>query len=132
MRRSVLPLFLSFVTFAFATACSNGAGEGEPTGSICPTGSTLTYENFGQEFFESYCLGCHSITKTGDARLEAPDDTNYDTLAEIRATGAEEIDVRAAAGPNAVNMIMPPIGLGPIPSEDERIDLGEWLACGMP
>jgi hypothetical protein len=42
----------------------------------------------------------------------------------------EEIDLRAAAGPDAVNEDMP--RSYPVPSTLERRRLGEWLACGAP
>ena len=41
---------------------------------------------------------------------------------------ANHIDRYAAAGPDAVNEIMPENG--DAPSEAERRKLGEWLACG--
>jgi hypothetical protein len=43
---------------------------------------------------------------------------------------SEHIDEQAAAGPDHVNTSMPPSG--PRPSEAERRQLGEWLACGAP
>ena len=102
---------------------------GVPTESVCPTDSTLTYENFGQAFFAGYCQRCHASTVTGLARMGAPTDHTFDTAAEIRAL-TDHIDELAAAGPAAVNTKMPPDA--PTPTEAERRQLGEWLACGAP
>jgi hypothetical protein len=102
---------------ALAISCG-GEGLGDPTGSTCPTDSTLTYENFGQQFFSSHCLSCHS-------GKESP------SLISVEAIRAEasEIDRAAAAGPDAVNTYMPEEGSV---AEAERRQLGEWLACGAP
>jgi hypothetical protein len=39
-------------------ACSSDEGS-ETTGTACPTDLTLTYDNFGQVFFQENCLACH-------------------------------------------------------------------------
>jgi len=101
------------------------AEEGTPTNATCGD-STLTYENFGRQFMEDYCTGCHSSVVTGDDRNCAPSDHNFDTLDEIVLL-REHIDEQAGAGPNAVNVSMPPSG--DRPTEAERRDLGTWLAC---
>lgn len=113
-------------------ACSDPIEEDAagPTGSVCPEGSTLTYETFGRPFMTNYCIRCHSSALTGSAREGAPSDHNFDTLAGIDSTAAEHIDEEAAAGPLRVNTSMPPGA--PLPSESERRQLGEWLACGTP
>ncbi len=54
---------------------------------------------------------------------------NWDDLPTIRAH-IDEIDLYAAGGPDVINRTMPPSD--PRPSDDERIKLGEWLACGAP
>jgi uncharacterized membrane protein len=102
---------------------------GEPTGATCPTDSTLSYQTFGQTFMASYCTRCHSSAVMGADRQDAPIGVNYDTVDGVRAH-AELIDLHAAAGPNAVNTAMPPSD--PRPSEAQRRQLGEWLACGAP
>jgi cytochrome c5 len=103
--------------------------EGVPTGSTCPTTQTLTYANFGQAFFDSYCQRCHASTVTGAARMGAPSDHTFDMKQDIQLL-SEHIDELAAAGPDAVNIEMPPDGAKP--TEAERRQLGEWLACGAP
>lgn len=109
------------------------AGEapifGPPTESTCPTGSTLTYNNFGKPFMENYCTGCHHSELTGAARKGAPSFHDFDTLFGIKAV-SDHIDETAAAGPAVVNDGMPQDD--PTPTEMERHQLGEWIACGMP
>jgi uncharacterized membrane protein len=103
--------------------------EGIPTEAVCPTTQTLTYAGFGQTFFSTYCQRCHGSTVTGLARMGAPIDAAFDTVEDIRFH-SPHIDEHAAAGPAAVNTEMPPDGA--IPTEAERRQLGEWLACGAP
>lgn len=104
-------------------------GAGPSSGAECPDDSTLTYENFGKLFMEDYCTRCHSSELEGDARMEAPDDHDFDTLEGIRAM-QDHIDQMAASGPSKTNTAMP---LGdPKPTLEERELLGEWLACDAP
>src|SRR5262245_43294620 len=95
---------------ALGGACSDVHDEteevGTPTGATCPTDSTLSYENFGQAFMETYCLRCHSESRTGEARHDAPADHNFDRLEDIRSL-AGHIDQTAGAGPAATNTEMP-------------------------
>jgi cytochrome c5 len=101
------------------------AAVGEATGATCD--DTLTYDNFGKEFFASYCLSCHSSKLSGaTARSGAPSDHNFDTLQGIQAN-IDHIDETTAAGPSATNTAMPP---GGGPTLEERTKLGQWLACG--
>jgi uncharacterized membrane protein len=111
-------------------ADNNDHDHATQTGAICPpSGSALRYQTFGQGFMSSYCTRCHSSTVTGASRQSAPVGIDFDTLAGIRAHLAA-IDAHAAAGPNAVNALMPPSGQSP--TNAERTQLGEWLACGAP
>jgi hypothetical protein len=122
--------------FLGVLACSE-ADPAEPrrlpsssTGATCPSTSTITYEGWALPFFESYCLRCHSVTRTAqDDRHGATLGANWDDLNSVRDF-ADEIDAFAAAGPKGVNAEMPPSG--PFPTTDERRKLGEWLACGAP
>lgn len=88
-----------------------------------PQGTTLTYGNFGAPFMESYCQSCHgsqSIDRRG-----APGEFIFDSVEQLQRHRAR-IFVRSAATNNS----MPP---GPDdPSEEERKQLAEWLACGAP
>jgi mono/diheme cytochrome c family protein len=91
----------------------------------CPQDSTLDYASFGEAFFQSYCLRCHSAQRAGADRQSAPPTVNFDTLEEIRAR-ADTIFEVAADG----NTLMPASGTAP--SHDERVLLGDWLACRAP
>jgi hypothetical protein len=66
---------------------------------------------------------------TNSERSGATPHANWDDLPTIKAY-ADEIDAFAAGGPNGINHMMPPSD--PRPSDDERVLLGEWLACGEP
>jgi len=112
-----------------SVSCDDDDDEGKPTESVCPTTQTLTYANFGQAFFTSYCQRCHASTVTGAARMGAPADHTFDQVQDIQLL-AEHIDELAAAGPASVNTEMPPDGAKP--TEAARRQLGEWLACGAP
>ncbi len=111
---------LALVLLVAAGLAACGSGLGDPTGSTCPTDSTLTYANFGQSFMQSHCLSCHSAS--------GPQSPKFDTVEQVRAKSGD-IDRAAAAGPKAVNTYMPD---GSSVDEADRRKLGEWLACGAP
>ena len=100
--------------------------QGVSSGSTCPP-APVTYADFGQTFFQSYCLECHSTTKTGTARQSAPVTIDFDTQALVRMH-TSNIDRLAAFGPDAKNTQMPVAGK-PKPSNEERELLGEYIAC---
>lgn len=108
--------------------CGEATEFGPPTESVCPDGSTLTWESFGQEFMAKYCTRCHSSELTGDARNDAPLYHDFDTLMGVLVV-ADHVDRKAAAGPAGTNELMP-IG-APVPTLEERKQLGEWLACEL-
>lgn len=88
----------------------------------------LTYENFAENFFKSYCLRCHSATLVGDAaRNDAPVGINYDTIEGVREFATR---IRLRAGQLGD---MPPL-LAPVPkpSAAERRTLIQWIDCGTP
>jgi len=101
---------------------------GMPPGATCPSDNTLTYETFGEDFMASYCTRCHSSKLEGAARNGAPLDHDFNSLVGVLSV-AEHIDEYAAAGPDAVNEVMPPDGEAP--SAEERELLGQWLACEL-
>ena len=83
-----------------------------------PGGTTLTYANFGQQFFGAWCVRCHGGPNGYSSRA-------FTDLSTIRAQAADIF--RNAAEDNTS---MPP---GPDdPPKDERYKLAEWLACGAP
>jgi len=116
---------LSAVALCLAlAACSSDAPA--PTGSTCPPTSTLTYDNFGKKFMEDYCTRCHASYLFGDDRMGAPLYHDFDTLIGILHV-ADHVDEYAAAGPDAINRFMP--AEAPKPTDAERYELGEWIAC---
>lgn len=132
--RSRIILFAGFFSFA-CTADKNDPPPpptdppGRSSGSTCPSTETLTYENFGMEFFSNYCVRCHSENPADGSRHGAPRGLDWDEIDTVRLH-AEAIDAMAAAGPEGVNTTMPPGE--PLPTSAERRNLGEWLACGAP
>ena len=100
--------------------------EGEPSGAECDP--AVTWDNFGMAFMASYCATCHSSTLTGPARNGAPEGHDFDTENGVLAV-AEHIDEHAAAGPDVTNDEMPPSGAQP--TQEEREQLGKWLACTL-
>jgi uncharacterized membrane protein len=134
-RRAVASLLFVLAGCAADTSDMPPAAEpvapitGLSSGASCPPMSSLTYDGFGETFFATYCLQCHTIAiPTGPSR-QAPPNRNFDDLTEIRAL-AHEIDQQAAAGPSGAHQVMPP--LDPKPTLQQRMQLGEWLACGAP
>jgi uncharacterized membrane protein len=117
------------------TATTPSSCTALPTGTACPQSSTLTYANFGQGFFSTFCLRCHSVNVTGDARNGATIGVNFDTIDGIR-TNRCRIDDFAGNGPSQNRRIMPfDIPLTPplvFPTDDQRSQLSQWLACGAP
>ncbi len=111
-----------------AETCGEETEFGPPTESVCPQGSTLTWESFGQEFMSTYCTRCHASTLEGDARQGAPLYHDFDTFMGVLVV-ADHVDMKAASGPAATNELMP-IGT-PTPTLEERQQLGEWLACEL-
>ncbi|MEZ4383108.1 MAG: hypothetical protein R3A79_17405 [Nannocystaceae bacterium] len=118
------------------TSGTESDGDTESTGAIdegpwdsfdqrpCPSGSFLTYENFGGPFMNSNCTGCHHSALGAGERQSATSGVDFDTVDLIRAQ-ADRIWARSGDQ----NDTMPPAGP---PSVDERALLGEWLACGAP
>lgn len=115
--------------------CSDGdpppstVKSGAATGATCPPNSTLTYDSWALEFFDNYCLRCHSKELGQGQRNGAPLGYNWDDIDSVREH-ITEIDLMAAASSSVVNTTMP---LNPPdPPTSERRRLGEWLACGAP
>lgn len=123
MRAAILAL-------ALAAGCTTESVFGPPTESVCPQGSTLTWDNFGQAFMERYCTRCHSSELKGAARQGAPSFHDFDTRFGVKGV-ANHVDETTASGPAATNTGMPPSG-GAKPTLEERQQLGEWIACDVP
>jgi len=100
--------------------------------TLCPDGSTLTYETFGQNFFETYCILCHSEENAGAIeRNGAPEDVNFNSIELVRPL-ARRIDFMAGIGPGREGRVMPPRPDDLRPGDEERRMLAEWLSCGAP
>jgi cytochrome c5 len=99
---------------------------GPPSGALCPSDNTLTYENFGKQFVEDYCVRCHSSELAGEKRNGAPKYHDFDSLEGILNV-ANHVDEKAAAGPDSINTSMPPNGAKPTMAEREKF--GQWLQC---
>ncbi|MCX5741411.1 MAG: hypothetical protein NT062_02810 [Proteobacteria bacterium] len=121
---------LAAVILALAVvACADEAPVGQLTDATCPPTAAPTYANFGAAFFDSHCLACHSETKVGVDRAGAPPTIDFDTLALVREN-TSRIDQQAAFGPTIHNRLMPPANaMVAVPSDDERRQLGQFLAC---
>jgi hypothetical protein len=119
----------TIAVLALVAGCGHEPLFGPPTESVCPDGSTLTYQSFGKPFMEEYCTDCHHSELRGAERHGAPSFHDFDTVFGIRAV-SNHIDETTAAGPAAINDGMP--RQEPFPTLDERYLLGEWIACGMP
>lgn len=105
----------------------NAAGSSANTGSggAAASCSTLTYASFGQNFLSTYCLGCHGGTVTGAARMGAPTDAVFDTLAEVKAESRKLMS-------EVVTKRTMPFGNAKKPTDAERTEFGQWLSCGAP
>ena len=106
------------VTLLLALALTGCIAEEMSSQPCPPEGTTLTYENFGRDFFSSHCVHCHGGPNGYSSRA-------FTTVESIRAQ-ADRIYVNSARSNDA----MPP-GPSDISTED-RDRLGLWLTCGAP
>ena len=84
--------------------------------------SPLTYATFGGPFLISWCRGCHGAQLEAPDRQGAPLGVDFEGRADA-VRWARRIQARV------LDATMPPAGG---PSEQERLMLGQWLACGAP
>lgn len=96
-----------------------------PTYLNCPTGTHLTYENFGEAFMLNYCTGCHSQNLAAEQRAGAPVRVNLDTIADIARW---RMMIRVVASDSRTARMPPKMKI----SNEERKTLREWLDCGAP
>jgi len=97
-----------------------------PSAGYCAASET-NYENFGAAFFANYCLRCHSVTLANDlTRIDAPIGVDFDSIVMAREF-KNRIRMRAGLLGDMPPRILPV----PRPSESERIQLIEWIDCGM-
>lgn len=134
MRKTLfLVVTLASASIGLLAACGPMNPEAKPTPTptpfplgtrACPPSSTYTYENFGEPFLRSQCLGCHSADLPEGSRQQAPIDVNFNTYDEVRQWG---VQIFADAADGATRM--PPAGG---PTAADRVALGDWLACNAP
>jgi cytochrome c5 len=128
------------------------------TGTVCPAPdpTTLGYDTqydpqctqadgagsgmcFGKAFMDHYCTMCHASTLTLSQRNGAPLFHDFDTLEGVLEV-PDHIDEQAGIGPTASNHFMPGTQCpstpgGPLdgdcaqPTDAERTQLAEWIAC---
>jgi uncharacterized membrane protein len=117
---------------ALVPACSDDDDdEGGGNEVQCPSGGTqLTEQNFGRAFLDTYCTRCHSSTLTGAARNGAPVGFDWDRIESVREHAKQMNEEAGANADGSVNRDMPLND--PRPSDDQRRQLSEWLACGAP
>jgi uncharacterized membrane protein len=109
-------LFMIRIALCLAvfSACTSDTSTGITAADVtCPSGSTLTYANFGASFLADHCLSCHTSQQRPTLTSQA------------------QVQANASAIVNAAVMstVMPQ---GTAVSTAERKLLGEWLACGAP
>src|SRR5688572_25808006 len=90
---------------------NGGDGDGDIDCTTAPT-----YENFGEDFVSTYCLGCHASGIPGE-----PDNT-FDTHEDIM----DQADGMADA---LMSGLMPLEGALQ-PSAEDRERAIQWLSCG--
>ena len=114
MKKLIFTMVIAAAFAFFGAACSWEEMKDYP----CPQGSTLTYDNFGKDFMQTYCVRCHGGPNGYSSRAFTDVDLIRANAADIFRNAAED------------NVTMPP---GPDdPPKDERYKLAEWLACGAP
>jgi cytochrome c5 len=144
MTRRLFVCSAGLVLFAAACGDARSVSTGQQPGAsaVGPTNTTpaqcaaagltgLTYASFGQNFFSSFCLRCHSVNVTGAARNGAPTDHNFDKLSDVQGL-KDQIDQVAGMNPNGSvkNTTMP--FNPPAPPDPDRQKLSCWIAAGLP
>ena len=98
-----------------------GCSDHTDTASICDDDLPLTWDNWGDGFFASYCRSCHS--ESTKQRYGAPDSVDFDDVEDVQLW-AERIHVRTIA-----EQTMPPGG-GVL--EEDLEFLSQYLQCLEP
>lgn len=110
---------LSSATIAACSSSSGSAAVESPADAaieaVVETGPStnpncdpaLTYASFGKDFFATFCGRCHGWTQE-----------------------AAQIDGDSLAGAAGNSTSMPPSP--PFPTDEQRMQLVQWLSCGAP
>lgn len=97
---------------------SCGTDQIDSGDSACQTRSAYQWEYFGEPFFMTYCLSCHSVASP--ERFGAPEGINFDSYDDVAAQSAlirDSVLIRQSM----------PKGGGV--SEDDRMALKIFLDC---
>lgn len=86
----------------------------------CVEEAEVTWVNFGEGFFTTYCGACHSVSST--SRYGAPEGVDFDSPGQVR-DWEERIRVRVL-----VDETMP-VGGGVFPEDLELLET--FLDCGL-
>ncbi|HUB05880.1 MAG TPA: hypothetical protein VMB50_02705 [Myxococcales bacterium] len=117
---------------------SGGATGGGTSGGSTSSGTTGgggdTWTNWASpDFFQSYCVSCHTPGGQGDPSGSNLDFTQYANVATNAATIRCGVAVTQDAAWNCtVAAEQFPIGSGPHPTAPERDRLVAWIDAGMP
>ena len=118
--------FLLLLNIAACTPTSPATGrtgtDSADTGDTadCSAAPEVTWEGWAQGFFRTYCASCHSASAPD--RHGAPEDLNFDTLAEVQAQAA-------AIRGSVLEQGSMPVGGGV--TEEARTLLEVFLRCGL-
>lgn len=106
---------------------SSGADTGTSTGADPCADSIVTWENFGESFFLTWCTGCHHSALPSAERACAPCGANFDTHAGA-SERAQIVKLRVLDWETVQGVTpMPPAANLP---EDDLALLREWIDCG--
>jgi uncharacterized membrane protein len=109
---------------ALAGGCSGDDDEGGAPTIDCTTATPVAFAQVS--VFTTTCNACHSTTKTGADRKNAPVDINFDDFASAKAH-ANTAQSEVFGGD------MPPATFtGPKPTEAQKTELYTWVQCGTP
>lgn len=106
----LLSVAIRFVATSLLVACSDGSTGIEPID--CPPTSTLTYQNFGKQLMETYCLDCHDRRRP-----------QLNTQQEVQQASSSILQAAVYTDSMPDGRSMP---------QSAREQLNEWLACGAP
>ena len=98
----------------------SAADDSEARPASCDSAPGVTWDNWGDGFFATYCRACHSANTP--ARMGAPESINFDTEAEVRA----QTDLVRSAVLERESM---PVGGGVY--EEDLYLLDVLLTCGL-
>lgn len=110
---------VSIALLVGAAGC--GGDDGDDGAAPDCSGDVPTY---GELTILEICTGCHSSELSGDDRMEAPADVNFDTYEAA-------VDASLLAIGVLSNGTMPPPEADQ-PSEAQRQDFYDWAGCDTP